>query len=93
VLKQPECNGSKQTAEKRITASQRVSRLASQQNGLKAMLRSRFLAKNRIFPVIFRGQISPYGIFWAVHFSNGIDFKRVKNNLQGFLRNLYPRGV
>jgi hypothetical protein len=25
--------------------------------------------------------------------STGIDFKRVRNNLQGFRENLYPRGV
>jgi hypothetical protein len=44
------------------------------------------------FPVIFRGQISPCGIFWGENFSTGIDFKRFKNNLQGFHGNLYPLG-
>jgi hypothetical protein len=52
-----------------------------------------FSGKNRIFPVIFRGQILRYGIFWGGKFSTGIDFKRVTNNMQGFLGNLYPRGV
>ncbi|MGB9407490.1 MAG: hypothetical protein WCA89_08135, partial [Terracidiphilus sp.] len=52
-----------------------------------------FMVKNRIFPVIFRGHFSRCGIFWGGKFSTDIDFKRVKNNLQGFLGNLYPRGV
>jgi hypothetical protein len=52
-----------------------------------------FRGKKRIFPVIFRGQILRCGIFRAVYFSSDIDFKRVKNNLQGFKGYLYPHGV
>jgi hypothetical protein len=50
-------------------------------------------AKKRLFWVIFRGQISPCGIFWGKYFSTGIDSKEFKNNLQGFKENLYPKGV
>jgi hypothetical protein len=49
-----------------------------------AMLRGRFLAKNRVFSVIFRGQISHAGEFDGRKFCTGIDSKGVKNNLQGF---------
>jgi hypothetical protein len=52
-----------------------------------------FFGKKRIFPVIFRGQISRCGRILAVRHSGGVDFKRVKNNLQGFKGNLYPSGV
>jgi hypothetical protein len=52
-----------------------------------------FEAKNRDFPVIFRGQISRCGRIWAVYFLSGVDFKRVRNNLQRFRKNLYPLGV
>jgi hypothetical protein len=45
------------------------------------------------FPVISRGQISPCGRMRAGSFSSGVDFKRVKNDLQGFKGNLYPSGV
>jgi hypothetical protein len=50
-------------------------------------------AKKRIFPVIFRGQNSPCGRIRGKSFSNGIDSKRVINNLQCFEGNLYPHGV
>jgi hypothetical protein len=33
------------------------------------------------------------GEFGGEKFSTGIDFKQVRNNLQGFRGNLYPRGV
>jgi hypothetical protein len=71
-------------------ASQRVSKLAKQP---RSDASAHFEGQKRIFPVIFRGQISPCGRFLAVRLSNGIDFKRVKNNLQGLWENLYPSGV
>jgi hypothetical protein len=43
-----------------------------------------YSAKNRILPVIFRGKILRCGITLGGKFSKGIDFKRVKNNLQSF---------
>jgi hypothetical protein len=51
------------------------------------------MGKKRAFPVIFRGQISPCGRIRAKSFSSGIDFKGVKNDLQGLEENLYPPGV
>jgi hypothetical protein len=48
------------------------------------MLRGCFLGEKRIIPAIFRGQISPCGIFWGKYFSTGIDLKGVINNLQDF---------
>jgi hypothetical protein len=52
-----------------------------------------FLAKKRIFPVIFRGKSHDAGEFGSEKFSTGIDLKRVKNNLQGLRGNLYPGEV
>jgi hypothetical protein len=57
------------------------------------MFRGRFLGEKQIFPVIFRGQISPCERILAIRFSSGIDFKQVKNHLQGLRGNLYPMGV
>jgi hypothetical protein len=57
------------------------------------MLRGCFMGKKWISRAIFRGQISQCGRIWAIRFSSGIDFKRVKNNLQCFEGNLYPMGV
>jgi hypothetical protein len=54
---------------------------------------SRFVGKNRIFPVIFRGQILRCGMILILLFLRRIEFKRVKNNLQGFREYLYPWGV
>ena len=52
-----------------------------------------FLAKNRIYSVIFGGQISRCGRFLAKILSTGVDFKQVKNHLQDLRDNLYPSGV
>ena len=42
------------------------------------------MGKNRDFPVIFRVESHHAGRFWSKKFCTGIDFKGVKNNLQGF---------
>jgi hypothetical protein len=73
-------------------ASQRVGKLAGQREGPEAMLWGLYLGKKRIFSVIFRGRFSRCGRILALRLSSGIDFKRVKNNLQGLRENLYPRG-
>ena len=52
-----------------------------------------FLAKTGFSRRFFRGQISRCGRICAVRLSSSVDFKQVKNNLQGFRGNLYPRGV
>jgi hypothetical protein len=81
---------------RRWPVSKQISKSASQRVSEKAPKRcfgAFCLSKKRIFPVIFRGQISRYGIFWAESFLSGIDFKQVKNNLQCLRGNLYPRGL
>jgi hypothetical protein len=52
-----------------------------------------YLGEKRIFPVIFRGQISRCGSFWDDKFSTGIDSRELRNNLQGLEGNLYPQGI
>jgi hypothetical protein len=68
-------------------------RCKKRENAAFQIKNSSFSAKNRIFPVIFGGQISPCGIFCAEKFSTGVDFKTLTNNLQDFFGNLYPPGV
>jgi hypothetical protein len=61
--------------------------------GSNLVKRPDFKARKRIFPVIFRGQISRCGKFGGGKFSTGIDSMELRNNLQGLRESLYPRGV
>jgi hypothetical protein len=69
------------------TSNRKITRIRSQGN------EGSFSAKIRIYPVIFRGKISLCGMILILLFLRRIEFKRVKNNLQGFREYLYPWGV
>jgi hypothetical protein len=71
-----------------VSANQQVSEKAP-----KRCFGASCLGKKRVFPVIFRGQISRCGRILALRFSNDVDLKRVRNYLQGLRENLYPPGV
>jgi hypothetical protein len=50
-------------------------------------------SKNELFRRFSETKSYDAGEFGGEKFFTGVDFKRVKNNLQGFKGNLYPSGV